>query len=267
MQPRKIAVVVHRDDSGFESARYLLKLLMARWQEMGMTVEVVRDVDRSIDADLVIPHINLTKVPPDYAELMAAHPRVVNRDLVDISKSRISSNILGPDDSYDGPVIVKTDRNFGGVPEARVLGDAATTLDPNDYPVYDSLSDVPVEVLADEHLVVEKFVPEVDEHGYYLRNWMFFGDRGLSQVTRSNERIVKAANIVHREAVPVPDEMREIRTDLRADYAKFDYVIRDGRPILLDVNRTPTYRGPAPTEFVLEVARELADGIGSLAYA
>lgn len=267
MLPGKIAVVVHRDDSRFDSARFLLKLLMERWQERGVTIEVVRDVDRPIDADLVVPHINLTVVPPDYAEFMSGHPRVVNRHLIDISKSRISSGILGPDDSYDGPVIVKTDRNFGGLPEARLLGDAATTLDPRNYPIFDSLADVPAEMFSDEHLVVEKFVPEVDEKGYYLRNWTFFGDRGINKVARSNERIVKARNVIDREEVPVPDDLRTIRADLRVDYAKLDYVIRDGKSVLLDVNRTPTYRGPRPSETVMKLVDEMADGIGSLAYA
>lgn len=267
MSLRKVAVVVHRNDAKFATARSLLKLLMACWQERGVTIEVVRDVDRPIDADLVIPHINLTIVPPDYVEFMSGHPRVVNRDLIDISKSKISSGIVGPDDPHDGPVIVKTDRNFGGIPEARLLRDAATTLDPHHYPIYDTLADVPAEVFADRYLVVEKFVPESDEQGYYLRNWTFFGDRGINKVARSNERIVKASNIIHREEVPVPDDLRTIRADLRADFAKLDYVIRDGRPVLLDVNRTPTYRGPTPSDVVMKLAREMADGLDSIANA
>lgn len=264
MLPAKIAVVVHRDDSGFDSARYLLKLLMALWQERGVTIEIVRDVDRPISADLVIPHLNLTVVPPDYVEFMSGHPRVVNRHLIDISKSRISSNILGPDDSYDGPVIVKTDRNYGGLPEARTLGDGATTLDPQNYPIYDSPADVPADMFSDEHLVVEKFVPEVDETGYHLRNWTFFGDRGINKVVRSKERIVKARNIIDREEVPVPDELRSTRADLRVDFAKLDYVINDGKAVLLDVNRTPTYRGPTPSESVKKLVGVMADGIEGL---
>jgi hypothetical protein len=265
MLPAKIAVVVHRNDSGFDSARYLLRLLMVRWQEWGVTIEVVRDVDRPISADLVIPHINLTVVPPDYVEFMSQHPRVVNRHLIDISKSRISSNLVGPDDNYDGPVIVKTDRNYGGLPEARTLRDGATTLDPHNYPIYDSAADVPAEMFSDEHLVVEKFVPEVDEKIYHLRNWTFFGDRGINKVVRSNERIVKARNTIDREEVPVPEELRMIRSDLQADFAKLDYVLRDGKPELLDVNRTPTFQGPSPSESVLKLVNEMADGILSLA--
>lgn len=267
MLPAKIAVVVHRDDSGFDSARYLLKLLMELWQERGVTIEIVRDVDRSISADLVIPHINLTVLPPDYVEFMSGHPQVVNRHLVDISKSRISSNIIGPDDPYDGPVIVKTDRNYGGRPERRMLGDGATTLDPQNYPIYDTPADVPAEMFSDEHLVVEKFVPEVDETGYHLRNWTFFGGQGINKVVRSNERIVKARNVIDREEVSVPDGLRSIRADLRVDFAKLDYVIREGKPVLLDVNRTPTYRGPRPSESVKKLVGVMANGIESLVYA
>ena len=39
---------------------------------------------------------------------------------MDISKSKISANILRRDDSHSGPVIIKTDLNSGGLPEKRL---------------------------------------------------------------------------------------------------------------------------------------------------
>jgi hypothetical protein len=61
---QRIVVLLHRDVSMAESARYLLELLTARWQETGVSIEIVHGIDRVVDADLVIPHLNLTVVPP-----------------------------------------------------------------------------------------------------------------------------------------------------------------------------------------------------------
>ena len=88
-------------------------------------------------------------------------------------------------------------------------------------------------------LVVEKFLPEQDERGFYLRSWMFLGDKDRSHRLRSAAPVIKRTNVIDREEVPVPDEIRSWREKLHFDFGKFDYVIHRGRPILLDVNRTP----------------------------
>jgi hypothetical protein len=291
MLARKIVVLLHANDDRFESARSTMELLMGHWRAMGASVEVVRGIDRLVEADLLIPHVNLTVVPPDYVEFMSQYPTVVNRHVLDISKSRISANLVRRGDAYQGPVIVKTDRNFGGRPERRLIGEAAVAvpesrmrrlvssasrnearawryrsdLDPNDYPIFDSIADVPAGVFKNAQLVVEKFLPEIDDDGYCLRTWVVFGDRGLNRLSRSRSRIVKSSNVIHREEVPVPDELRRIREDLKADFAKFDYVIRDGEVMLFDVNRTPTgFRGRSPSQAALKNSRMIAEGIFSL---
>jgi hypothetical protein len=42
---------------------------------------------------------------------------------MDISKLAISANLVGRGDAYAGPVIVKTNCNYGGVPERRLKPD------------------------------------------------------------------------------------------------------------------------------------------------
>jgi hypothetical protein len=273
---QKIVVLLHRDDHDFESRNFLLRLMMAQWQDRGASVQVVRGIDRPVDADLLIPHINLTIVPREYVAFMSEYPRVVNRRLIDISKSTFSRDLLGPADDYRGPVIVKTDRNYGGIPEQRLnvnvpsptdmAWDRRSTMDPQAYPIFESLDDVPAAVFENEYLIVEKFLPESDERGYYLRNWTFFGDQGGSLVSRSREPIVKASNVVDREEAPLPDELPAIRERLGADFAKLDYVLRDGSVVLYDVNRTPTFRGPKPKEYVLGLTARMAEGILNLSY-
>jgi hypothetical protein len=59
--------------------------------------------------------------------------------------------------------------------------------------------------------------------------------------------IVKAGNRTRHEYLKeVPVELRAIRKRLGMDFGKFDYVIFNGEPVLLDVNKTPTIAGNGP---------------------
>jgi len=62
--------------------------------------------------------------------------------------------------------------------------------------------------------------------------------------------------------VAVPDELRAERSRLGFDYGKFDFVVHEGRAILLDANRTPSAPPPSPEVDASNV--HLAGGIDSL---
>jgi hypothetical protein len=49
----------------------------------------------------------------------------------------------------------------------------------------------------------------------------------------------KATRSIRKEAVPVPDELRQRRHELGFNYGKFDFVLHQGKAILLDANKTP----------------------------
>ncbi len=98
------------------------------------------------------------------------------------------------------------------------------------------------------------------ERGYYVRVWTFFGDRERSTRWLAREPIVKASNMIARDEVPVPGEMRAWREKFGFDFGKFDYVRHENRWVLLDANRTPS----APTdrgEPIAAAIRELGDSI------
>src|SRR5262249_38216720 len=275
---------------GFGSVGYLIELLVREWRAMGFTVQVVQGVRHRARADLVVPHVNLTVIPAEYRDFLQAYPRVINRRVVDVSKSRSSTNLVGRDDGYTGPVIVKTECNYGGLPEQRLrprsrMGrwagvarrllparrgrDAGGTswgsvqsLHPRDYPVFPSLREVPEEVFRNRNLVVEKFLPEITEDDYCVRYYYFLGSAGVSLLFRSKDRVIKAAADTVEE-VPTPQELDEMREKLGFDYGKFDYVLRDGKVVLFDVNRTPATGALRPWGLAEEVARRLAGGIKS----
>ncbi|MEW6416531.1 MAG: hypothetical protein AB1480_00200 [Nitrospirota bacterium] len=287
MSQKKIAILIHENDKSFYIYPPFITLLIREWERYGFIVEVIRGIERFINADVIIPHIDLTVIPDKYLSFLNNYPVVVNRHVVNISKSKFSSSIIGPNDSYRGPVIIKTDRNYGGLPERRLLSKpknrylmlakvyadylylklfackGASYLDPTRYPVYESLKEVPPKIFKNKNFIVEKFLTERDGEYYCLRRWIFLGDRSVNVFSRSKDRIVKPSNTISIEHIPVPEELYSIRQYLKFDYGKFDYVLQDGKVVLFDVNRTMAYNRHAKTAFAQETAQFLAEGIRS----
>ena len=240
--------------------------MLGAWRGSGHRVTVVRGLDRNVRGDVAIQHVDCSVVPPDYAELAAGFPVVVNGLPRDIRKRTISRQLVRPGDGWTGPVIIKSDLNFGGIPENMHNQAAAAHQRPlphreaptfNDYPILRSAADVPESSWSRPHCVVERFVPERDERGFWLRTWVFFGDRERCNRHCSRSPIVKAGNAFYREPAAVPDEIREERRRLGFDYGKFDFVVVGNHPILIDANRTP---GGSPT-----LTDEMARGAAALA--
>jgi len=288
MKRKRIGILLHKDDAAFIYFQYLIKLLIKEWKSLGYSVEIIRGADRFVPADVVISHVDLTVVPDEYKEFLAQYPCVINRNVPDISKSKISGSLVGRDDPYAGPVIVKTDRNSGGFPEARMVGrkhllraaarrlahSARSPHEPTpiswaevrqlksgEYPVFSSLREVPPDIFDNRHLVIEKFMPEIVGDSYHIRYYHFLGDKDIAQRYRSKEKVVKASTSIGYEIVPPPPELREMRKQWGLQYGKIDYVVRGGNVIVLDVNPTPGLPTKDPLGEI--IARHLADGIVS----
>lgn len=289
-----VAIVVHRN-ARLDRRLYWLQAISDCWVERGIRVSVIDDPRTRIDADLAILHVDLTVVPREYLACVQSCAAAVNGAVADISKRAISANLLGRDDRYDGPVIVKTDRNCAGDPEAlfarngwqarpraSLLRSALDHLREKrirarrrrrhgskraflDYPIFRSMAEVPAAVWSDRELVVERFLPERSNGRYCVRTWLFFGDQDRHAIFYSHDPVIKSHNIVDFERLAeVPEELRQMRRKLKFDFGKFDYTMVDGRPVLFDANRTPTI-GNFPKERYLPLARSLAEGIGAFA--
>lgn len=253
----RIAIVTHEDES-LEDTAYYLREVAVIWRELGHKVTNVRGCDERVNADIGILHVDLTVVPDEYLDYMKRFPVTLNGSVADISKRNFSANILNRDSSYDGPVIVKTNLNYGGSKEARrkrhsylsrrfhsLLYRASwrwrNHLSSWGYPVFPSMAEVPAGVWKNSHLIVERFRPERDGDDYCLRIWSFLGDRFTNNKVWSAHPVVKSNNIHRRESLgDVPDALKEMRHKLGFDYGKFDYAIVEGQCVLYDANRTPT---------------------------
>ena len=234
-------------------AHHTVTRLADYWREDGHRVAI--GPAQEVCGDIAILHVDRTRVPDSLVPQNPSRIPLLNGAVLDISKRAISRHLLRPDDRYDGPVIVKTNDNYFGRPEARVrrrgllrrvLRKAlrwqfSRTLPDGSYPVLDHVARVPDWVWRREDVVVERFLPEMADGLFVLRLWTFFGRREHGTKLYGREPVVKASNCIRWEPLDgVPDSLRVERERLRFDFGKFDYVVRNGEAILLDANKTPT---------------------------
>ena len=260
MLNKKIAIIFHENDKG-RAQHYAIKYLAEIWQERGINTIFVFGTKRFVPADLAILHVNLSVVPDEYIEFSQMYPIVLNGMVKDIRKSSFSDHIIHPGDNYEGKVIVKSNLNYAGNPERRIhssslprvirplwrraarlkyLGNSERLYfdSPNDYLILESARLVPGDWFKREDIIIEKFLPELD-HGYYLtRSYYFLGDRNQCVLWRSPDPIVKRSSATSMELVDGHQEIEMLRKKFHFDYGKFDYVIHENVPILLDINKT-----------------------------
>jgi hypothetical protein len=292
-----ILILLHERDRWAERHNYLLWPIRDAWQQLGLKVTMARGPRQAGPARLLFPHVDLTVTPPEIAALYERYPRVVNRSVLDISKRRLSRILVGPDDTWQGPVIVKTNLNTGGDPERRLARAhveaflrvvvkgiapqwllarrrartprppadlaAARTLAPNHYPTFPSPAALPLGVFDNPALVVERFIPEREGDLFAVRSWSFLGGCGYNLRRLSPNPVVRAVGVLRREEVPVPDDLTRLRETLGFDYGKLDYVVHDGRAVLIDANRTPSLAGDSLSEAQRERAFGLAAGVAA----
>jgi hypothetical protein len=234
---------------------------MARvWREAGHEVTFLFGTKRYVPADLALLHVNLSVVPQRYIQLARRYPIVLNGEVTDIRKSTFSRNILQRNDEWDGRVMIKSDLNYGGYPELtlkrswltrkfrtvrrarrlidRLTGRAPRIAESTDYKIYDRLTDVPPEFFDEDGIVVEKFLPEKQDEFYHVRVYEFLGDRGQCVRLAGKNPVVKGATCESFEEIEVPGEILGLCNELRLHFGKLDYVVNDGKIVLLDVNKT-----------------------------
>jgi hypothetical protein len=287
-----ILVVAHERDRPTERSDATAAVLARYWREFGLSVGFVRGLAqaRRTAATMVVNHVDLSETPREYTEFFREFPAVVNGRMTDISKRNVCNELVAHD-AFEGAVIVKTDRNHGGLRELKLLERRPSWLraihataerlrgldgrrlnvawsdvrwlDPRAYPIFEHASLVPVGVWRNSNLVVQKFVSERDRDGRYrLRCWYVLGDRGFHVVTLASDPIVKGSNIVDRCVIDAetPTELIALRKKIGMDYGRFDYILVNDRPVIFDVNRTPASSAGAVERYALQW-REMASGI------
>jgi hypothetical protein len=223
--------------------------------------------ERVPDADLGFLHVDLSVVPPPYLAALAKFPKSVNGGTADIRKRGYSTLLLRQGEPWSGPVIVKTDLNSSGMVErlkaARAEG-RPVKIERPEYPVYESVHDVPPGVWNDPALIVERFITDIHDGHYCICCYWFLGDAEVNLRLYSSERVVKGATTLRVEHVPVPENLRALRRRMAFDYGKFDYVMQGSEAVLFDANRTPATLLMDKFGLLDESVSKLATGLDSL---
>ncbi len=259
-------------------AGYLIHHLAQVWSEDGLEVVYLYGIERFVPADLVLVHVDLSVVPESYLEYAARYPIVLNGRLQDIRKTVTSRYLVQPADDWDGPVIVKSDLNCGGAAEygssqtglrrLRVVRAVARRLTPIptscDYRIFERLADVPPALAENPDLVVERFLPDIEDGLYHVHMYQFLGDGERCSRIGSREPVFKADTSTTAHVVEPHAEARAWRDELGLDYGKIDYTLHEGEVILLDANKTTGASGPYLEHDTLRAERRRqADGIHS----
>ncbi|HNG93970.1 MAG TPA: hypothetical protein PLB32_14310 [Acidobacteriota bacterium] len=254
----RIAILFHEKNRGWR-VPYTIDLLAEFWKQDGLEVTEIYGVDTFTPADVLIVHVDLSVVPNKYLEFARQYPVALNAGLADVRKSSYSRYLVTAGDGYQGPVIVKSNLNFAGVPERLLsqsgiprqvvrlrkwlghhglLPDVSPFQAPMDYPIFPSLQDVPRKFRDNPQVIIEQFLPQIEDGLYHVFNFHFLGDRLTCARLSSPQPIVNGKTQIHSESVEPHPQIIELRQKMNFDYGKFDYVVRDGQVILLDANKT-----------------------------
>jgi hypothetical protein len=270
-------LILHHDQANLRwIENYYIFALCPHWERQGVEILHRAGCSDLPPADLVLLHVDLSVVPDRFLRALHSYPRVWNRGCMDIRKRQLPDRGLmvpGPG-PYAGPVIVKTDLNCGGAPERTVFRKWKWTGDPKelwrnlcamrlaerrDYPVYSDAESVPAAVWRDRSRVVEQFLPEREGSSYVVRWAYFCGARQMAFRSVSTEPVVHWRKGDNEEPIPIPAAVSAYRERIGLDYGKIDYVEHEGRPLILDVNKT--VGGPGLSESGENLARQLAPGL------
>ena len=251
---------------------YLLTSVLGHLDSFGHSCVLARG-RKPVGGDIALLHVDSTIVDDEYLALGANYAATINFGTADISKRRVSRALLAKGDSWNGQVIVKANLNSGGNMEDTHNQIAAKLGFPQPHPgvtksppyqVLKRLADVPDVVWDDPTLVVEKFIPEADPAGgFALHTWVFMGSRERCTRMVTENQISKAGDVLRYAPVEVPPKLRKERERLGFDYGKFDFVMHDGAPVLLDANRTPGF-AQAIMPLIVAGAPKLAEGLDEL---
>jgi hypothetical protein len=260
-----IAVLCHARQG---ETRYTIHDYAAVWREDGHRVTFLFGPDAYEPADVALLHVNLSVVPAEYLALAARYPVALNARARDIRKSTFSTLRVRRSDPWSGPVIVKSDLNYGGAPEvlhgvvAPPNAERVKFRSPLDYRVVARIDDVAAADWDDPSVIVERFVPEMERGRFVTRVMSFFGDRATAGKLLGPRPVVNGATQSRIERVEPHPQMLRLRRTLGIDFGKLDYVLgEDGEPILLDVNKTTGTRHVPMTRARAAARRFRAEGL------
>jgi hypothetical protein len=261
LPPPAVALLTHQQQ-GLDEGYFLAAIAEHFWKPAGVRVALQQGLRSPPVADLAILHVDLTVVPQEYLDLGNRYRRTLNGGVADISKRKVSKALLRENDDYDGPVIVKSDLNHGGFSEYQLrragqgrwgrLADALVGRRAGQggrrYRLFERREQVPHRLWRNPEYVVEPLYTQRVGALYAMNQWFFLGEAEIVSTLLAPTPLVAMASVTERLPLhgEVPEELRQRRKELGFDYGKFDYIVVDDSPRLIDANRTPHLAGDPP---------------------
>jgi hypothetical protein len=223
----------------------------------GIAVVNIHGTDMFVPADAIFVHVDRSVISAETRAFALQYPISINAYATDIRKFRYADGLLTRDDSYDAPVIVKSNLNYAGLPErhaawrdrtltsrlkrraARMLSRRTGPLieSKQDYRVFPTLSAVPSGYFNDD-CVVQKFMPEMNDGKHVLREYIFLGDCHYQNIEQSDQAVItEDEHVSCGPFVPHP-RLLAVRRQLGLQYGKIDFTLIDGVPFIFDANKT-----------------------------
>ena len=250
---RKKLAILHAEGTPRGTSHHMVVKIAEHLRRMDVEVIDLYGTGYFEPADAVFVHVDRSVVSPNLVRFARRFPVQINANATDIRKRSFVDGLLEPGAVYPGPVIVKSDLNYGGVPELvnrsllQRVSDRLTRLvkrpaprliaQKSDYRIFPSLTDVPVDYFTPDN-IVQKLMLEKAGTMNVLREYIFLGNLHYENIEHSlSEIITEDRNISCLPFEPHP-RLAMLRRRLKLDYGKIDYVMVDGEPFIFDANKT-----------------------------
>lgn len=277
----KLAVIHHDKAGEWMHGAYFVELLSLCWKRLGIETVHTAGTRRLPAADAALLHVDMSRVPHRFArEALKAYPLVLNARILDIRKRNLPGrdHLVASRSDRCGPVILKTNLNRSAGPEQLLwsrgtqglpwlerwhLYRASKVKRKSLYRVYPGPDSVPRKYWRNRDYVIERFLPEREGDLHVLRYAFFLGGVTLGFKGLSRDPVFRLAGQVGpSQPLPaVPPEVLAYRERIGLDYGRIDYVEHEGKPVILDVNKTIGGGGIQSPPWVHDLAAALAGGL------
>lgn len=249
----KRLAILHSRRASPGARHHMVSLIAEDLAALGVEIVHLYGTSAFEPADALLVHVDQSRVPKSVTRFAERYPRRINAGALDIRKQTFADGLLKRGDTYDAPVIVKSDLNYGGVPEYLGLslverawakagrlvvpGPSIRILTKEDYRIFPRLADVP-EGYFGRGNIVQKMLYERAGEKFVLREYLFLGNLHYENIEHSDTLIISEDQ--HISCMPFTPHPRliEMRRKLNLDYGKIDYVMVDGAPFIFDANKT-----------------------------
>lgn len=240
----------------YAQSEYCIHRVLRHLRQQGFVCRVLDRFDADDTGRVAMLHADLTQIPDWCRDIHKYYEVCINGRATTISRLLFSRVTLEPDTEYEGPVITKSIYNSRGLPElryreathlpSRIKGWIGRRFRSNynarqcpPYRVFASPSKVPKRIWEDPTRIVEEFIPGTLQTPITTFRYQFFFDEFCNERMTCDSLIARDETFIENAFLDdVADELLTARREFNVDFGAIDYLMRDGKPVIIDINKT-----------------------------